>query len=1024
MPNATLFGRFVAQEKIYENEWLTQYEGKDQQDGRNVSVIAFCESLITPVEFLSRFQPLARKFNAIASKHAPALIQSGEAAGQAALVYEDADGQTLAEIFASAAQQPVEFNLALAQQMGEYLDLIHAAGLTQIAFDPQYVTLTPQNAMLVSNFGFAHGANLPALLAARQISARSFYAPELLRGSADQRADFYSLGALLYQALTGKEIALVSSPEQTLPDSSLPSRARQDLAPEWDALISKCLQPNPAKRIQSAAEFLNLLDEIRRAAETFASHSPLSMEDSLVGQTLGAYRLVSRLGQGGMATVYKAYEPALDRYVAIKILPQFFASDPVFVQRFRREAKAVAQLNHPNIVPIYSFGESGSVTYIAMQFVQGDTLKHEGQKFSLDDSLRLLIPIARALAYAHQRGIVHRDVKPSNILVAEGGWPLLADFGLAQMAQVSGKLTESGVGMGTPMYMSPEQGQGEKIDQRSDIYSLGIVLYEMLTGDVPFRADTPMAIVIKHISAPMPLPSSINPNIPDYLEALILKATAKNPEDRYQTAEELAEAMEFARSRLLSSPVETRRAPAPPKPKVKPVSTPPKNSAPQVESPQAQSASILILKGIGSFFKGIYRLVVFLILLGVLLSLLIVGGMAALKICPPQGPWPQPPWCAGSPYAFTMGDSQPQQEPPAPSLIEDFDRQPATNRTGWEGYFEDGRDTEINCAINDTRQRSDSNYLQYEFDVAENSWSTCGFYYDSPQDWRAADGIAFDLRADQPGIGYQVALYGGAPSARTTYFHWMKTDAASVDGWTHIELSWSDILRAEWEDNPHSPFDAAQVTGFALGISADETSRASGTLWLDNLRLLSAPGAPVEAPPQAPRPNLIADFDREEPFEIESYFDEESDSQSACVLDESFGLEDSNALRFEFDAAPNAWASCGLSFYDKQFWQNYAGIAFVVHAEEPNLTYALNITINDGEDKNYQREMTTSPESVQGWQRVELRWEDLLRVEWEDEAGTPLTPRNIEGVWFEISAPQDARAAGKLWLDSLELIQP
>ncbi|GAB4539929.1 MAG: hypothetical protein Fur002_05860 [Anaerolineales bacterium] len=1019
MLNAALFGRFAVKKQMYENEWLVQYWGTDEQEKREVAIAAFCEPLAAPAEFLSRFQPLSRKFNAIASKHAPAFIQSGEAEGQAVVVWEYADGQTLAEIFASAAPQPAEFVLALAQRLGEYLDLLHAAGLTQMVFDPQNILLTPQNAALVSNFGFAHGVNLPALLAAHQVSARPSYAPELLRGSADLRADFYSLGALLYQALVGKEIPPGASPEQTLPDALLPSRARQDLAPEWDALLSKCLQPNPAKRVQSAAEFLNLLDEIRRAAETLASNNPLGMEDSLVGQTLGAYRLVSRLGQGGMATVYKAYEPALDRYVAIKVLPQFFANDPVFVQRFRREAKAVAQLNHPNIVPIYSFGEAGRITYIAMQFVVGDTLKHEGQKFSLDDSLRLLIPIARALAYAHQRGIVHRDVKPSNILVAEGGWPLLADFGLAQMAQVSGKLTESGVGMGTPMYMSPEQGQGEKIDQRSDIYSLGIVLYEMLTGDVPFRADTPMAIVIKHISAPMPMPSSVNPNIPDYLEALILKATAKNPDDRYQTAEELAEAMESARARLLSSPEETRRAPVIQMVKPAPVSA--KIPAPQVESPQQPSASILILKGIGSFFKGVYRLLIFLILLGVLLPLLIVGGMAAFKVCPPQGPWPQPPWCAGSPYAFTVGAPQP---PATEDVIEDFDRQPAQNRTGWEGYFEDGRDTQLDCSINDSRELGASNYLQYEFDVAENSWSTCGFYYDSPQNWSAAQGIAFDLRAAQPGVGYEINIYGGTPDARTTHLYWAVTTPENVDGWTHIELSWNDILRAEWEDNPHTPLDPAQVTGFAVGVGTDETSRASGILWLDNLQLIRSAPARLEPQPQAPPANLVADFDREAPFNIESYFDEQTDSTSACVLDKSFGLEDSASLRFEFDAAPDAWASCGLSFYDKQIWQDYAGIAFYVHAETADVAYAVNFTVNDGEDKNYQRELQTATESVDGWQRVELRWEDLLRVEWEADAGMPLTPQDIEGVWFEISAPQAARLAGQLWIDSVELIQP
>jgi len=277
----------------------------------------------------------------------------------------------------------------------------------------------------------------------------------------------------------------------------------------------------------------------------FCTPPKLGVEDVLVGHTLGAYKLVERLGQGGMATVYKAYEAALDRYVAIKILRQYFAHHPEVMQRFRREAKAIARLNHPNIVPIHGYGEEGDLAYIAMRHVEGGTLKQaRGQVFQPERAVRLLLQIVRALAYAHQRGIVHRDIKPSNVLLSEGDWPLITDYGLAKMVEVTSQLTGSGVGMGTPMYMSPEQGQGIEIDHRTDIYSVGIMLYEMLTGDVPFQADTPMAIVIKHISAPMPMPRQINPEIPQVLERIILKATAKSPDDRYQTAEELIVALE------------------------------------------------------------------------------------------------------------------------------------------------------------------------------------------------------------------------------------------------------------------------------------------------------------------------------------------------------------------------------------------------------------------------------------------------------------------------------------------------
>jgi len=231
-------------------------------------------------------------------------------------------------------------------------------------------------------------------------------------------------------------------------------------------------------------------------------------EINWVGQTLGAYTILSKIGQGGMAVVYKAYEPALDRYVAIKILPPLLASDPGFSARFENEAKAIAKLNHPNILPIYSFGQQSNISYLVMRFIQAGTLKERmGRPLDLPYISEIMHQVADAMHYAHENGIIHRDIKPSNILMANEHWPLLTDFGLAKMMESAAHLTATGVGIGTPAYMSPEQAQGLPVDRRTDIYSLGIMLYEMVIGKVPYEADTPMGIVLKHISAPLPLPS-------------------------------------------------------------------------------------------------------------------------------------------------------------------------------------------------------------------------------------------------------------------------------------------------------------------------------------------------------------------------------------------------------------------------------------------------------------------------------------------------------------------------------------
>jgi serine/threonine protein kinase len=278
-------------------------------------------------------------------------------------------------------------------------------------------------------------------------------------------------------------------------------------------------------------------------------------------EKIGIYEIKSELGRGGMATVYRGYDPRFEREVAVKVLPQeLLHSDPQFRLRFEREAKIVAQLEHSAIVPVYDVGESEGQPYFVMRYMNGGSLSEriKAGVFNIEETLQILAAIAPALDEAHFKGIVHRDIKPSNILFDKRGNPYISDFGIAKLTQAqAGNVTGSAI-IGTPAYMAPEQAQGIEVDGRSDIYALGIILFEMLTGKQPYEADTPMAVAIKHITDPVPHIRHTNPKLPEGMETIIQKAMAKNKNDRFSTAVEMTDALrEVARN-------VTTKLPAPP----------------------------------------------------------------------------------------------------------------------------------------------------------------------------------------------------------------------------------------------------------------------------------------------------------------------------------------------------------------------------------------------------------------------------------------------------------------------------
>ena len=294
----------------------------------------------------------------------------------------------------------------------------------------------------------------------------------------------------------------------------------------------------------------------------------LAILDDLTGQMLGQYKIVRFIDQGSMGAVYQALQIRLQRDVAIKVMSPALAADATFRQRFEREAQSIARLRHPNILTVHDYGETeDGRPYLVIDYVEGGTLRDRlvasqqtgEDQLPLEEAIELVAQVADALDYAHRQGVVHRDVKPNNILLGHDGRPLLADFGLAKPIPGDRRLTNAGMLLGTPDYMAPEQAQEAEVDGRADIYALGVVLFEVLAGQHPFAGETPISIIIKHISEPLPRPSALNPAVSPHLDEIVAQATAKSPEERYQHAGDLARALRLAKRQAPGIPAQPRR---------------------------------------------------------------------------------------------------------------------------------------------------------------------------------------------------------------------------------------------------------------------------------------------------------------------------------------------------------------------------------------------------------------------------------------------------------------------------------
>ncbi|MBI1880730.1 MAG: serine/threonine protein kinase [Chloroflexi bacterium] len=308
--------------------------------------------------------------------------------------------------------------------------------------------------------------------------------------------------------------------------------------------------------------------------------TPPSASTDLTGLTIGPYQIKERIGQGGAGGVYKAYQPALGRYVTFRVLPEYYARDPALLTRFKQEAGLMAGLNHPSILPIYDFGQAGDLVYLVTKYVEAFSLRDamRGEPLDLAQAVGVVEQVAHALAYMRRQGLALGDLKPDNVVV-EQGQALLTDLGIFKRTAGSADMTNSGTIIGTPTYLAPEQVQGLPADSRSDVYILGVILYEMVTGQIPHQADSPLAILLKRINEPPLSPRSLNSSLPESVERVILKALATRAEDRYASPEDLAIALRHVVTEASFQPPTPKPAPLLPLPPPQPTIVPMPNKA-------------------------------------------------------------------------------------------------------------------------------------------------------------------------------------------------------------------------------------------------------------------------------------------------------------------------------------------------------------------------------------------------------------------------------------------------------------
>jgi serine/threonine protein kinase len=548
-----LFGKYQILEHLGTEELVDVYRVFDTVTNEQVALDVIRPGLFGAERLRTVFLSSMRPLIELRHPNIMRIYDASELGGHFYITTELAGSSTLAQMIAARGRLPWAETMGLLEPLAGALDYAHEHDVVHANLNPHNIIVDEKRGPSLANFTVAQWLVRPdATLNAvhRTIGAPNYIAPEAWNSHAVPATDLYALSCIVYEMLTGNVLFDGDGPIEI-------ARAH-DRGPQFPAtwpegvpdgvadVLANALARAPQSRYQSAGRFwlvLKAAAEMPDLLEPQTQAQQLAPED-LTSQRIGNYEIIEVQGNTGMAMIYKAYQQSLDRYVMIKVL--LSNRDPQFAARFKREIRTSIALQHQNILPIYDYGEQNGLLYLVMQYVENSLSLQDMLGSPMDplQALRITGHVLNALDYAHKRGVLHRNIKPANVLMPAPDWPMLADFGIAKLLNDSQHLTMTGFIIGTVAYMAPEQAVGRPIDARTDLYSLGVVLYDMLTGRVPFNTETPMAMLTKHVHEPPPPPRQINPNLSPEIEAMLLRALSKDPSQRYQSAAAMAADLE------------------------------------------------------------------------------------------------------------------------------------------------------------------------------------------------------------------------------------------------------------------------------------------------------------------------------------------------------------------------------------------------------------------------------------------------------------------------------------------------